>query len=44
MLEEAGKPKFPKPQTPGNVFDLKFLPKSMERTGDRIGKFPLLKQ
>jgi len=36
-----------KPQNPSHLemfFDLKFLPKSMGRTGDRTGNYPLLKQ
>jgi hypothetical protein len=41
MLKEAGGPEAPKPQSPGNVLFLKFLPKSMESTGDRIEKYPL---
>jgi len=42
MLEEADRTKAPKPQPPGNILDLKFLPKYTERPGDRIGKYPLL--
>jgi hypothetical protein len=44
MSEESGGSKAPKPQPPGKVLDLKFLPNSMEPTGDRTGKYPLLQQ
>jgi hypothetical protein len=41
MLEEAGMPKSLKLKLPQKIWDFKFLPNTMECTGDRFGNCPL---